>query len=66
MSVNIKAEIVRQSEKGVLIKCGAIQTWLPKSQITINRTIPAYGGDTVEQYEIEIPGWLAKEKGLTL
>jgi hypothetical protein len=47
-------EIIRKSDKGVLIKIEGDKYWLPKSQVEINED-----DDT-----IDIPEWLLKEKGL--
>lgn len=62
MAVEIQAEILRTSDKGVQIQCGRVKAWLPKSQIKIE-DLPM-GGDDIKQ--ITIPDWLAKDKGLTL
>lgn len=53
---------VRATERGVCLNIEGEDVWLPKSQITkISPEAPCQEGDTTE---VEVPEWLAKEKGL--
>jgi len=62
MSIEITAEIIRQTEKAYRVKCGNVECWLPKSQVDA-KPLPS-GGDNI--YTIDVPSWLAKDKNLTL
>ena len=56
--VEIECEIVRSTEKAILIKSGKTEAWIPKSQI-INQVFTKE-----KQTGIEIPEWLAYDKEL--
>ena len=56
--VDIFVDIIRETEKALLVTDGVIETWLPKSQIEIIETYKDNGAD------IELPEWLAIDKGL--
>lgn len=57
--ITVYAEILQETEDGLLVRCDedADGVWLPKSQIKYD----GERGDT--GVEIEIPDWLAEEKG---
>lgn len=55
MDIEIYAEIIRETEKALLIFDGADEVWLPKSQIYVQ---PFKGNDC----QITLPEWLAREK----
>lgn len=46
-------EVVRETDLARLYQIGDVQVWLPKSQVV-----------ETEPFVIEIPHWLAYEKGL--
>ena len=52
----VRALLKRETEKAILIECGAVEAWLPKSQIAYEPE-----GDKIV---IRMPLWLAEEKGL--
>jgi len=56
-SVLITAEIIRETDLAILIHHNGEEIWLPKSQID-------YDGDVGDEADIEIPEWLADEKGI--
>lgn len=56
--VTLSAVIVTETSKALRLDFGELEVWLPKSQVemtedTVNKTV-----------EVDIPKWLAKEKGL--
>lgn len=51
-------EIVKETDSAILVKCGDETAWLPRSQIE------CAGNYQSGFCEIEIPQWLAEEKGL--
>lgn len=53
----ITVEILRESERAILVSDGDAQEWLPKSQIE-------YEGEVGQTITITIPEWIAKEKNL--
>ena len=57
--ITVYAEILQETEDGLLVRCDedADGVWLPKSKINYD----GERGDT--GVEIEIPDWLAEEKG---
>ena len=59
--ITVYAEILKETEDGILVRCDedADGVWLPKSQLKYD----GERGDT--GVEIEIPDWLANEKGFT-
>ena len=57
-TVEIFADIEKETDAAVLINDGAIKTWLPKSQIEIENI------NKHNQANIHIPEWLAKDKEL--
>ena len=56
-TVEIYAELRRETENAYLFSDGVSEFWLPKSQI---ETTHIKGRD----YEIEMPEWLAIQKGI--
>jgi hypothetical protein len=52
-----KPEIVRETEKAVCYKSGGQNVWIPRTVIKSEGVSP-YG------WYIEVPFWIAKEKGL--
>lgn len=50
---DVAAELVRQTEKALLISDGVTEAWVPKSQVEDNR-----------DGTFTMPEWLAKERGL--
>ncbi len=63
MEQNLKTEItgkvVRTTELAVLLDVGDYKVWLPKSQIETE-----FSFDIGQDIEVEIPEWLAIDKGL--
>lgn len=57
-TITITADILRRTEKAVFIFDGAVQVWLPLSQVECEFE----PGETA--VELEVPEWLAMEKGL--
>lgn len=57
-TITISAEILQETDEAILISTTGEDTWLPKSQID-------YAGDRGDVVDIEIPEWLADEKGLS-
>ena len=55
--IEVTVDIVRETEKALLINDGTQEVWLPKSQITW--TLRRDG-----MLDISMPEWLAEEKGL--
>ena len=55
--IEIYVEVKRQSEMAILASDGVSEFWLPKSQITMTHK-------NDDDYEIEMPEWLAIEKGV--
>jgi hypothetical protein len=58
-AVEITVEVIKETAAAVLVTDGDIEVWLPKSQITL--MVPDEGDET---RTMEIPEWLAVEKGL--
>lgn len=57
---SITATIIKETEKAYLCDCGLEKpVWIPKSQIRNEEVI-----SEEEVIELQIPKWLAKEKGL--
>lgn len=56
--ISIAGEIRRETEAAVLFFDGAREAWLPKSQVR-QLTKPELG-----VIQLEMPEWLAKDKGL--
>lgn len=56
--ITVTVDILRRTEKALLISDGDAQAWLPLSQIECE----GEPGDT--DVDIEVPEWLAMEKGL--
>lgn len=55
-------DVVTQTDRAFLVTDGSVEVWLPKSQTkTIASAVDARG---VEVIELEIPDWLAEERGL--
>ena len=52
----VLASLKRETEKAILVECGEIEAWLPKSQIKYEPE-----GDKIS---VAMPLWLAEEKGL--
>lgn len=57
--VNIACKVVRETNAAILVSVDPLapEVWLPKSQI-------GYDGSFGEDIDIEIPEWLAIDKGL--
>jgi len=55
----IACEIRRTTDKAVLIHDGAIEAWIPRSQIEDPEEF-----ETGAHVEMLMPEWLAKDKGL--
>jgi len=55
----LTVEVRKETEKAVLVHDADVTTWIPKSQI-IDADIDFEIGKLVE---IELPAWLAEEKG---
>jgi hypothetical protein len=56
--VDFCAEMRRETERAVLMFDGTNEIWIPRSMIKGIRRIRDY------DYELVIPQWLAKEKGI--
>ncbi len=55
---DITAQLLHETEEAILITAdGKTNVWLPKSQVEYEKV-------KEELYEIQVPVWLAKEKGL--
>lgn len=54
--VTIECSKLHETDKAWLIDDGDQQVWVPKSQCRMRQTGPTY--------ELTLPEWLAKEKGL--
>jgi hypothetical protein len=50
-------KIIAETDLAILIDDGYDEVWLPKSQIN-------YVGDVGDEVSIELPEWLAEDKGL--
>ena len=62
-TVQISAIVRKETDKALLIFDGALEVWLPKSQIVTGINDDDYKiGDYA--YTIEMPEWVAKAKGL--
>ncbi len=48
-------QIVKQTDKALLLEIEGIEVWIPKSQVLSHDE---------DQMEMTIPGWLAKDKDL--
>lgn len=58
--IELAVEFVRQTDAAICVTDGGEEIWLPKSQVT-------YDEDKLAKskcFEIELPEWLAEEKGL--
>jgi hypothetical protein len=55
----VRILIDRPHLKAIRVRCGEVEAWLPKSQMTF---LSRY--DNMRECTITIPEWLAKEKGL--
>lgn len=58
--IELTVEFIRQTDAAILVNEGTMEVWLPKSQVT-------YDEDKLQKsktFEIELPEWLAEEKGL--
>jgi len=53
-------ELKHETKFAYLVFDGASETWIPKSQVKSMRQIGSRGDD----YEFEIPEWLARSKGI--
>lgn len=53
----INLEILRESDRAILVSDGDVQEWLPKSQLE-------YDGEVGQTVVVTMPEWLAKEKNL--
>lgn len=64
-SIMIEGEYLRQTSKAILIQHGAEEIWIPISQIReMSPPLDSLAGDgSGEEVEVEIPIWLAEEKG---
>ncbi len=58
INIEITVDILRETDAAILVSDGDREVWLPKSQIE-------YSGDPGDESVcVEIPEWLAEEKGL--
>lgn len=57
----LAVEFVRETENAILVKDGNNEVWIPKSQVTYDEDLELKRGLALE---IELPEWLAEEKGL--
>lgn len=55
-------ELIRQTEKAVLVRAGEVEAWLPKSQCRLAR--PPFKGMTDSSVILSCEGWLAQQKNL--
>ncbi len=55
--IEITVEILRESDRAILVSDGDVQEWLPKSQIE-------YEGEVGQTVVVTIPTWLAQDKNL--
>lgn len=62
-SIEITVEKIHETTGAIKIFDGKITVWIPKSQILREEIIPGTY-EEIEAFEIEIPEWLALEKGL--
>lgn len=58
--VAVSGIVKAETDKAVLINAGTAQEWVPKSQIQNVSEIDFIKDESVD---IEIPAWLAREKG---
>lgn len=58
-SVDLDVELIKETDGAILITDGFFEVWILKSQIVWDEY--AQEGDTIE---INIPEWLAEQKGL--
>jgi len=56
-SIDVEGEIVVKTKKAVLLKVKEEEIWLPLSQIKITKKSKTH-------MKLEMPAWLAEEKGL--
>ncbi len=61
-TIEITVEVVRETDAGLCVSDGAMVTWLPKSLIAERHDKPRGVSDPLVA-EIEIPEWLAVERG---
>ena len=55
---NITVDILKETEAAILVTDSVTEAWLPKSQIN-------YDGEPGDKaVEVELPEWLAEDKGL--
>jgi hypothetical protein len=57
MTTEITVEIIRESDRAILVSDGDVQEWLPKSQCE-------YEGEVGQTVVVSMPEWLATDKGL--
>lgn len=57
-TIEFSAEIIHETDKAYLLSDGTDEFWMPKSQIKSERDL----GDG--NVELEIPEWLAEDKGI--
>lgn len=55
--VDVCVEILRESDRAILVSDGDVEEWLPKSQLE-------YEGEVGQTVVVTMPEWLAQEKGL--
>ena len=59
LKTEIVGKVIRTTELAVLLDVGYQNVWLPKSQIETE-----FSFDIGQNIEVEIPEWLAIDKGL--
>lgn len=57
--IDVDIELIRETEKAVLVTDGDKDVWLPKSRISLPKDREEGG-----TYTIQVETWLAMEKGL--
>lgn len=55
--IELCLEIKRESDRSILVSDGDVEAWLPKSQLD-------YDGEPGQTVNIEMPEWLAVDRGL--
>lgn len=58
--IEVTCEFVHQTAKGLLVKVGDDEVWLPKSQLELVSGTDEKGSELV----LLVPDWLAQDKGL--
>jgi hypothetical protein len=58
--IEIEVKLLKETEKAIFVEGDETMCWLPKSEVEFD---PDWVG-TASRHDIELPEWLATEKGL--